>query len=344
VKITTALIALASSTIISLPAFADPITFITDGGAYVEAQKKALIDPAAARLGLQINAEGADNMIASIKAQIESKNVYWDVVEVGPDDCVDGTAQGLFEALDYGKIPNAKDLPADFRKPTYLGYIGYSSVLAWNKKKYGENGPKTWADFWDVKKFPGRRSLRGKAYVTLEMALLADGVPKDKLYPLDVDRAYKKLEEIKPNVTAWWSSGAQSAQLIADGEVDMIGIWNGRVAGAIKANPDIGYTFNQGIYQNTCLVIPKGSKHKDEALKVINEILSPDLQADIPKYISYGPANPKAYTLGKISDELKATLPSAPENYDKQVLIGAAWWASPDGVKATERWLNFVQQ
>jgi putative spermidine/putrescine transport system substrate-binding protein len=194
-----------------------------------------------------------------------------------------------------------------------------------------------------VKKFPGTRSLRGKAYVTLEMALLADGVPKDKIYPIDADRAYKKLEEIKPSVSAWWASGAQSAQLIADGEADMIAIWNGRLTGAMKANPDIAYTFNEGIYQNTCLVIPKGSKNKEAALKVINEMLSPDLQADIPKYIAYGPANPKAYELGKISDDVKKTLPSAPENFGQQVLIGAEWWASPEGSKATERWLSFVQ-
>ena len=178
----------------------------------------------------------------------------------------------------------------------------------------------------------------------LELALLADRVPHDKVYPVHVDRASKKLEALKPDVTAWWSSGAQSAQLIADGEVDMIAIWNGRVSGAIKANPDVGYTFNEGIYQNTCLVVPKGSKHKEEAFKVINEMLSPDLQADIPKYISYGPANPKAYGLGKIADDVKVNLPSAPENYAKQVLIGADWWASDAGTKATERWLSFVQQ
>ena len=343
-RLSAALLAFASTALLSVQVHAEPITFVTDGGAYVDAQKKALIEPAAQRLGLEIHAEGADEMIAGIKAQMQGGNVYWDIVEVGPDDCVAGTQQGLFEPLDYSKIPNAADLPAEFRKPNSLGYIGYSTVLAYNKKKYGDNPPQTWADFWDVKKFPGRRSLRGKAYVMLELALLADGVPHDKVYPVDVDRAYKKLEALKPDVTAWWSSGAQSAQLIADGEVDMIAIWNGRVSGAMKANPDIGYTFNEAIYQNTCLVVPKGSKHKEEAFKVINEMLSPDLQADIPKYIAYGPANPKAYTLGKIADDVKSTLPSAPENYAKQVLIGADWWASDAGAKATERWLSFVQQ
>jgi putative spermidine/putrescine transport system substrate-binding protein len=299
--------------------------------------------PAQKRLGIDIRAEGASNMIATIKAQIEGNSVYWDIAEVGPDDCVFGTQQGLFEPLDYAMMPNAKDLPENFRKPESIGYIGYSTVLAWSKKKYGENGPKTWADFWDVKKFPGRRSLRNRPYVMLELALMADGVPKDKVYPVDVDRAYKKLEEIKPSVTAWWTSGAQSTQLLVDGEVDMVAIWNGRVAGAMKANPDITYTFNEGVYQNTCLVIPKGSKNKAEAMKVINEMLSADLQADIPSYISYGPANPKAYGLGKISAETATQLPSAPENFAKQLVIDAAWWATPDGQKSNERWLQFIQ-
>ncbi len=343
-RLTSTLLALAGTAFLSISAFAGPVTFVTDGGSYVEAQKKALLGPAEKRLGIEIRAEGAANMIPAIKTQIEGKNVYWDIAEVGPDDCVVGTQQGLFEKLDYSLIPNAKDLPASFQKPESLGYIGYSTVLAWNRKKYGENGPKTWADFWDVKKFPGRRSLRNKPYVMFELALMADGVAKDKIYPIDVERAYKKLEEIKPSVTAWWTSGAQSTQLLVDGEVDMVAIWNGRVAGAMKANPDIAYTFNEGVYQNTCLVIPKGSKNKTEAMKVINEILAPDLQVDIPTYISYGPANPKAYALGKIPAATVSQLPSAPENFDKQVVIDAGWWATPEADKANERWLQFVQK
>ena len=128
--------------------------FVADGGGYIEAQRKALFEPARKRLGIEICGEGADNMISCKKAQIEGKNVLWDIAEVGPDGCVNGTLRGLFEPLDHNALPNAKDLPESFRQPDWIGYIAYSTVLAWSKKKYGENGPKTWADFWDVKKFP----------------------------------------------------------------------------------------------------------------------------------------------------------------------------------------------
>jgi hypothetical protein len=93
----------------------------------------------------------------------------------------------------------------------------------------------------------------------LEAALLADGVPRDKLYPLDVDRAFKKLEEIKPNITVWWTSGGQSAQLLHDGEVDMTMIWNGRASAVMKDDPDVAFTFNDGILQNTQLCILKNA-------------------------------------------------------------------------------------
>jgi len=85
-----------------------------------------------------------------------------------------------------------------------------------------------------VKKFPGRRALRNHPIATLEAALMADGVAPDKLYPLDVDRAFRKLEEIKPNVTVWWTSGAQSAQLLTTAEVDMVMAWNGRITALTK--------------------------------------------------------------------------------------------------------------
>ena len=84
-----------------------------------------------------------------------------------------------------------------------------------------------------------------------ETLLLADGVPADKLYPLDLDRAFKKLDEIKPHITVWWTSGAQSAQLLNDGEVDMVMAWNGRVSALTKEGAKVAFTYNQGILQST---------------------------------------------------------------------------------------------
>ena len=160
-------------------------------------------------------------------------------------------------------------MPEAYRSPYSVAYEFYSSVLAYSQKKYPEGRtPNSWADFWDVKKFPGRRALRNHPIATLEAALMADGVAPDKLYPLDVDRAFKKLEEIKPHITVWWTSGAQSAQLLNDGEVDMVMAWNGRVSALAKEGAKVAFTYNQGILQSTSLCILKGAPNLATAVKL----------------------------------------------------------------------------
>ena len=141
---------------------------------------------------------------------------------------------------------------------------------------------------------------------------MADGVAPDKLYPLDVDRAFKKLEEIKPYITVWWTSGAQSAQLLNDGEVDMEMAWNGRVSALAGEGAKVGFTYNQGVLQNTSLCILKDAPNLPTAVRFLNEAVDPVNQANLPLHIDYGPANPKAFDTGVIKPERVAELPSAP--------------------------------
>jgi putative spermidine/putrescine transport system substrate-binding protein len=109
-----------------------------------------------------------------------------------------------------------------------VGNVALATGLAYRKDKFPGGGPKSWADFWDVKRFPGNRSLYNRSFTAMSYALLADGVAPDKLYPMDMDRAFRKLGEIKPHIKVWWTQANQSQQLIRDGEVDMIAMWNAR--------------------------------------------------------------------------------------------------------------------
>ena len=136
-----------------------------------------------------------------------------------------------------------------------------------------------------MKKFPGRRALRNHPIATLEAALMADGVAPDKLYPLDVDRAFRKLEEIKPDITVWWTSGAQSAQLLNDGEVDMVMAWNGRVSALVNEGAKVGFTYNQGVLQSTSLCILKDAPNLATAVRFLNEAVDPVNQANLPLHI-----------------------------------------------------------
>jgi putative spermidine/putrescine transport system substrate-binding protein len=258
--------------------------------------------------------------------------------------CLRGGEQGLIEKLDFSKIPNAAAMPEAYRSPYSVSYEFYSSVLAYSQKTFPKDAPNSWVDFWDVKKFPGRRALRNHPIATLEAALMADGVAPDKLYPLDVDRAFKKLEEIKPHITVWWTSGAQSAQLLNDGEVDMEMAWNGRVSAVAKEGAKVSFTYNQGILQSTSLCILKGAPNLGTAVKFINEAVDPVHQANLPLHIDYGPGNPKAFETGVIKPERATQLPSEPANAAKQALMSYAWWSSPAGEAAEKRWASFMQK
>ena len=289
----------------SLPAQAsDQITFVSQGGAYQKAQTVAILDPAAKKLDITVNQDSIPDAWPVIKTQVASGKPTWDVVDVPTGYCLRGGEQGLIEKLDFAKLPNAAAMPENYRSPYSVAYEFYSSVLAYSQTKYPAGAaPDSWADFWDVKKFPGRRALRNHPLATLEAALMADGVAPDKLYPLDVDRAFKKLEQIKPYITVWWTSGAQSAQLLNDGEVDMVMAWNGRVSALAGEGAKVGFTYNQGILQNTSLCILKDAPNLLTAVRFLNEAVDPVNQANLPQHIDYGPANPKAFDTGVIKPE-----------------------------------------
>ncbi|WP_296253301.1 ABC transporter substrate-binding protein [Pseudomonas sp. UBA4194] len=326
-------------------AAAEDITFVSQGGAYQEAQSKAILEPAAKKLGLTLKQDSSPKAYPIIKTQVESGKVSWDVVDLPTGDCLRGEAEGLFEKLDPALVPNAAQLPAELKDDYSVGYISYSTVLAYRTDAFSsEKAPKTWADFWDTEKFPGQRSLRNLPRPTLEIALMADGVAPDKLYPLDVDRAFKKLEQIKPHIATWWTSGGQSAQLISDGEVDMIQAWNGRITAVQADGAPVAFDYNQGVLETNSLCVLKGTAHKAAAMKFVNEAIDAKLQAALPMIIDYGPLNPEAFKTGVIPAERTAKLPSSPENISRQALLSAKWWASQEGVKAEERWLAFVQK
>jgi putative spermidine/putrescine transport system substrate-binding protein len=317
----------------------DTLTVVSFGGSYQDAQREAMFKPTAEALGIDIK-EDTLNGLAEVRLQVRSGTVSWDVVDLGATDCAIGAAEGLFEPLDYSVI-DASGIAEPMVNEDWIGIIYYSTVLSWNKKL--EKQPQNWTDFWNAKDYPGTRSMRNNPQVMMEIALLADGVPLDQLYPLDADRAFEKLEEIKPHITTWWSSGAQSAQLMKDGEVDMIAIWNGRLSSAIKDGANADYTYEQGLLNADCLAIPKGSKNVELAQKAIAMFVSPEQQAALPKYINYGPVNSKAFDLDILSSEQKAALNSSPENMKKQAVIDAQWWGE-NGADLQERWDSFTQQ
>ncbi|MBN3778997.1 ABC transporter substrate-binding protein [Burkholderia sp. Ac-20345] len=311
---------------------ADSVTFAGYGGDYQKNIVKALIKPAADKEGLDLRTESHDGL-ATVRVQVTSGRPAWDIVQLGAEECATGSAQGLFEKLDY-KLIDTSGIPAAAHAADWIASNYYSVVLAYRTDKYKNNPPKTWADFWDVKKFPGKRALALQPQETMEVALLGDGVSPDKLYPLDQKRALQALGRLKPSIAAWWTTGAQSAQLLRDGEVDMEAIWGSRIAPVIQSGAPVNFTFNQGLLAYACLAIPKGAKHAAEARKVIADAVAPSIQANIPEVLpSYGPVNSKVFEGRKFSPEVLAKANSSPQNRAMQVQMNGAYWGQDQNLQ-----------
>jgi len=260
---------------------------------------------------------------SQVQAIVETKSYEWDVVTVTQADQVLLGGRDLLEQLDWEGGHMADIMPAA-RTPVWMGTDVYATILAYRTDTVGEDGPQSWADFWDVAKFPGRRALRRSPIDTLEIALLADGVAPGELYPLDIDRALAKLSEIREHVDVWWTGGAQTSQLLESGEVDMLPTWNGRAQTVIDGGGPVGIQWNQGLYSIEGWAIPKGNPKADLGREFIKFCSDPERQAAFTAKLAYGPTNPKAYEF--ISEERARFLPTAPANIERMLLADQDWW------------------
>ncbi len=247
------------------------------GGALSEAFKKSYFEPFTKLIGVKI--VEAANDIAKLKAMVESKNIEWDLAQVDAALAAGLARQNLLEALDYGVIKKDQ-LVEGVAKELYLPCDFAACTIAWNTKSFPNGGPKTWAEYWDEGKFKGKRGFWKKPVQTLELALIADGVDFKKLYPLDVDRAFKALDRIKKSTT-FWTSGAQSIQLLMDRELDLSMIWNGRIQGPKDDGKPVDFTFNQALIVGDSWVVPRGSKNKAAAMEFIAFAVSGPTAGDL---------------------------------------------------------------
>ncbi len=327
------------------PALAEEtVSFASYGGAYQEAIRKAMLDPIAAEQGITTQEYSLTGGITEVRTKVKGGANELDVVELYAGQCAQAAEEGLLVPLDYSQIPNASGIPEALRGEHWIGFTAYSTVMAWNKNVYKDAAPQSWADFFDTAKFPGSRAMSSVSPATnLEIALLADGADRAALYPLDVDRAYAKLTALKPDIAVWWSTGAQATQLATAEEVDMLTIWAARIDAAIKEGAPYDYTYQDGIMDVECLVVPQGSPNPEGAMRLINQLLNPEYQANLPKFLPYGPMNQDAFKTGKISAEEAARVITSEENLPKHIILDKPYWAQ-NGQKLQEQWDAFMQQ
>lgn len=323
---------------------ADEMTFASWGGAYQDGIREAWMKPFTQETGIKIT-EDTNPVIARIKAMVDTDSVEWDVVTAGGASLMQGAKSGLFEKITPEMVDQSNVLPEarnDYGVPSEI----FSTVIGYSTKAFPNGGPKTFADFWDVKKFPGKRTLPDKPDTVLEAALLADGVAPADIYktlstPAGMTRALNKIRQIKPYVAMWWSAGAQPVQALGSGEVVMALGWNGRFQAGIDGGLPIAMSWDQSVAQVGYFMIVKGAPNKAQAVKFLNYIVRPDVQARFSKYVAYGPVTPKSIAM--IDKSLQGRLPSTPDRLSHAVFMDINWWAA-HSLAAGEAYNTAMQQ
>ncbi|MGH6884155.1 ABC transporter substrate-binding protein [Hypericibacter sp.] len=295
------------------------LTVVSYGGSYQEAQDKAMFTPfTQANSGIAIQ-QDSPSSAAKLKAMVEAGQVTWDIVDIDDSFGFDSDAQWL-EPIDYTIIDRSQFIEG-YAQNYRIGSDIEATVVTYRKDKFGSSVPNSFADFFDTKKFPGKRTIwkyaPGGVY---EAALLADGVAPDKLYPIDVERAQKKLDTIKDDLI-WWDTGAQSMQLLTSGEATMGLLWVGRALTAAQTAP-VGVAWGQWTTQNGWWVVPKGTKNKKAAMEALKSFTSPESQIRFTEYLPYGPTNKLA--VDKVAPTYKGNLPT--DHLDTRVEVDAKWW------------------
>ncbi len=322
--------ALAVAALFTVPsgAQARDLTIVGWGGTTQAAHKIAYFDPFTKETGIKIVEDEWNGEMAKIRGMVQTGDITWDVVQVEAPEAFQGCDEGLFEPLDWSKITDQKNLVEGAAFECGAGVLIWSTIFAYDANAI-KDGPKNWADFWNVKKWPGKRGMRRGAKMTLEIALLADGVPRDQVYkvlstPQGIDRAFKKLDQLKPYIL-WWKAGAEPQQRLAAGDVTMTMAYN---AWIYRVNQEEGRNFkivwDGNLYSMDYWTIVKGSPNLEKAYKYIAFAMRPDRQAVFFNKIAYGWT---AKGTGKyISPKMLPNLPTASGHLDNALRTNINFW------------------
>jgi putative spermidine/putrescine transport system substrate-binding protein len=320
------------------------VTFCGWGGSFQDYLREAYFKPFEKDTGIRV-LETTIPSLAKIKTMVDARNVDIDVVDAGGFVLIVLGKRGYFEEIDYDVIgrENTSKLIEKAASKYGVGAYTASECIAFRSDVFpNASHPKSWEQFWDVKKFPGRRSMNGGERgirPNLEFALLADGVPKDKIYPIDQDRAWRSLSRIRPHVVKWWTDSGLSPQLLLNGEVDLATAYNGRADALKMQKQPIGVELSEASNRMNNWSIPKGAPNRSNGMKLISFMMRPDRQAALASLIAYGPTNQLAFNY--ISSERANDLPSSSENQKKGFWLSDQWWAD-NADDVTARWGKWI--
>ena len=343
---TQTLLATAVATAAVSTASAKDLVFVSWGGAYTASQQKAYHEPWMAKNSdiKIVNDDSGGGALAKLRAMQEAGNLTWDLIDMVASDSMIACDEGLAMEIDHDALlaaapdgtPASKDFGNMIVSPCFIPQIVYSTTFGYRTDMVGDTPPTTINDVFDLKKYPGKRSLEKRPINNFEWALLADGVPSDQIYEMlgtdeGVKRALAKLDTIKDQVV-WWEKGAQTPQLLADGEVVMGSTYNGRLFSVIEEEKQpVAMMWDWQVFDLDGWVVPVGGKNEADVLEYLKFATDTQRLADQAKYISYGPARASsAPMVGKHADlgiEMGPHIPTAPDNAKHTLLYNYEFWA-----------------
>ncbi|MEJ8567209.1 ABC transporter substrate-binding protein [Elongatibacter sediminis] len=327
------------------------LVVVSWGGSFQEAQREVLFRPFTAATGIQIIEETGPTA-ARVQAMAQSGRAEWDVALMTPADVLRLGRAGYLAKVDQSHpelAPLLPDLDPRAILDHGVGDFFSSKVMAYGTDDYSaEHHPRTWAEFWDVERFPGLRVIDAGDWTMppIEYALLADGVEPDDLYPLDFERAYASIGRLAPHVLKFSDSPVMAAQALVDGEASLAAVTLGRIAQLKAQGAPVGFEWNQGLMEVNYWVIMENTDHIEAATRFIAFAARPEIQAAMSRLQPLGPSNRRAFEF--LAPERARQLPTYPENLERQIFVDAGYWAREDasGKSNAERnaelWREFV--
>jgi putative spermidine/putrescine transport system substrate-binding protein len=316
------------------------LVFVNWGGDAITAYDTAYGVPFQAATGIKVNQDGSGPSEGAIQAQFESGKPTWDIVDADPFSAQTLGKKGMMEPIDYTVVDKTKTREGFGWEYAASSYF-YSYIIAYDAKKFGDNPPKGIADFFDTEKFPGKRAMYKWGVGMWEALLVGDGVAPADLYPLDIDRAHKKLTAFKDNVVGYWGGGAESQTLLMNGDASMALIWSTRAKILeTDSNGDIKFIWDQGLIAPGSMAVIKGNPGGAEAaMKFIASAQDPAGQVVMFNLLGQGPANPA--TDAMLPAEDARFNPVDPANYALQIPLNMDWYETNYGA-ALDAYLAIV--
>jgi len=330
------------------------------GGVYTKSQQKAFGETWEKRAGKSVRWIDYNGGLGEIRAQVNSGKVLWDVVDVFPDQARVGCDEGLFETLPRDRFtaapdgtPMDQDLVVPRPNDCVVPNVFWSWLVFFDETKFPDAKPRTIEDFFDLKKFPGKRSIGAFAQANIEMALVADGVSPNDIYKVmdtktGIDRAFAKLDTIKNDVL-FWSSAGKPIDYVNEGAVVMATAYNGRVSDAIIVDgAPLKIIWDGQVLEEEWFVMVKGTENYDDALDFLIHASATKQLAALAKWITYGPLRRSSLAVIRANEPWHSTgvpimphMPNRAEVMKRTIIANPDWWAE-NGARIGERYKNWM--